>query len=198
MKKLSNNTSLVALVLGAIMILYSLAFISRGRTATAIGIFGLLFGIAYIFAAVLTILNISNSAVDLTKSCIYIAAFPVFMFVFYLCRVIQESDFLTITNWIIIILLLVAALCAASCGIISLVGKNAMIKKISNLSLLIFIGLLIIMLVFPIGDAANTLGNLSLVDVLFIFCYFLITNPMAEKPAEEKKEDQPKEEKAEE
>ena len=98
MKKISNNISLIALVLGAIMILYSLGYISGGGTATVIGIFGLLFGIAYIFAAVLTMLNVSNTAVDLTKTCIYIAAFPLFMFVYYLCLVIQAADFLTITT----------------------------------------------------------------------------------------------------
>ncbi|MBO4666701.1 MAG: hypothetical protein J5666_01040 [Bacilli bacterium] len=205
MKKISNNTSLIALVLGAIMILYSLGLISDGGTDTVIGIFGLLFGVAYIFAAVITMLSVSNTAVDLTKTCIYIAAFPLFMFVYYLCLVIQAADRLTITNWIIIILILIAALCAATCSIISLVGKNDTVKKIGNLSILIFIGLLIIMLVFPVGNVANTLGNLSLVQVMFILGYFLVTSPFIELPGgakkestEEKTEEAPKEEPVEE
>ena len=188
MKKLSNNISLVALILGAIMILYSLSYITIGSTATVIGVFGLLFGIAYIFGAILTILNVSNPAVELTKAGIYIAAFPLFIFVFYLCIVIQASDMLTITNWILIILLLVTSLSAAAFGIIALINKSSAIKKISNLAVLGFIGLLVIILVFPVGDAAQVLGGLSLVDVFFILGYFLVTKPFTELPTLSKKD----------
>ena len=182
MKKFSNNISLVALVLGALMILFGLTFIDKGRAATVIGIFGLLLGICYIFAAVLTILGLSNPAVDMTKECIYLIAFPLFMFVYYLCMLIVAYNTFTYTNWILVILLLIATLATATLGIISIINKNDSIKKITSLSVLAFIGLFIILLVFPVGAGIATIADLSLIEVLFIACYFLVSKQFTELP----------------
>ena len=198
MKKITNNTSLVALVLGAVMILYSLAFLSLRGTAIVIGIFGLVFGIAYVLDFVFTILNVANDTLDLVKECILVAAFPLFGFVYYLCMLIAAADALTVTNWIILILILIASLASAALGIFFLVGKNEKVKKIANLAIISFIGLLIILLVFPIGGIAAVLGEISLVDVIFIICYFLVAKPFMELAGSKEKEEKPKEEKVEE
>lgn len=196
MKKITNNTSLVALVLGAIMILYSLAFLSLGGNALVIGIFGLLFGIAYALVFVFSILNLANKNLDLVKGCILVAAFPLFSFVYYLIIVIQASNALTITNWIILILILIAALASATLGIIFLIMNNSKIKRIANLAIISLVALLIILLVFPIGGVAAAIGDLSLVDILFIICYFLVSKPFMELNGNE--ENKEKEEKVEE
>lgn len=190
MKKLFSNTSLVAIVLGALLILFALSFIARGGEATVIGIFGLLCGIAYILGGVFVILNLTDKAIVLTKDIIFIAAFPLFIFVYYLIRVIEAANFLSVTSWILAILLLLSSLSAITCGIITLVGNNDKIKKIANLSILLFIGIMVILLVFPLGGGAvATIGDLSLVQIFFIAGYFLITKPFVEIPTFNKKEE---------
>ena len=173
------------------MILFALSFIAMGGEATVIGIFGLLCGIAYVLGGVFVILNLTDKAIVLTKDIIFIAAFPLFIFVYYLIIVIEAANALSVTNWILAILLLLSSLSAIACGIITLVGNNDKIKKIANLSILIFIGIMVILLVFPLGGGAGgaALGDLSLVLILFIACYFLVTKPFVELPVPEKKEE---------
>ena len=198
MKKLSSNTSLVAFVLGALLILFALSFIAIGGEATVIGIFGLLSGIAYVLGGIFVTLNLSDKAITLTKDIIFIVAFPLFIFVYYLIIVIEAANALSVTNWILSILLLISALSAVVCGIITLVGNNEMVKKIANLSILLFIGIMVILLVFPLGGGAGgaALGDLSLVQIFFIAGYFLITKPFLELPKFEKKEEKVTEESA--
>lgn len=198
MKKLSNNTSLVAFVLGALLILFALSFIAIGGEATVIGIFGLLSGIAYVLGGIFVTLNLSDKTITLTKDIIFIVAFPLFIFVYYLIIVIEAANALSVTSWILAILLLLSSLSAITCGIITLVGNNDKIKKIANLSILIFIGIMVILLVFPLGGGAGgaVLGELSLVQIFFIAGYFLITKPFVELPKFEKKEEKVTEEKA--
>ena len=198
MKKLTSNTSLVAFVLGALLILFALSFIANGGEATVIGIFGLLSGIAYVLGGVFVTLNLSDKAITLTKDIIFIVAFPLFIFVYYLIIVIEAADVLSVTNWILAILLLISALSAVVCGIITLVGNNEMVKKIANLSILLFIGIMVILLVFPLGgrEGGAAIGELSLVQIFFIAGYFLITKPFLELPKFEKKEEKVTEEKA--
>ncbi len=195
MKKLSSNTSLVAFVLGALLILFALSFIAIGGEATVIGIFGLLSGIAYVLGGIFVTLNLSDKAITLTKDIIFIAAFPLFIFVYYLIIVIEAANALSVTSWILAILLLLSSLSAITCGIITLVGNNDKIKKIANLSILIFIGIMVILLVFPLGGGAGgaVLGELSLVQIFFIAGYFLITKPFVELPKFEKKEEKSEE-----
>ena len=104
MKKLTSNTSLVAFVLGALLILFALSFIAMGGEATVIGIFGLLSGIAYVLGGIFVTLNLSDKAITLTKDIIFIVAFPLFIFVYYLIIVIEAADVLSVTNWILSIL----------------------------------------------------------------------------------------------
>ena len=194
MKKISSNTALVALVLGALMVLYALGFISGGGAATVIGIFGLLFGLAYIFIFVLSILNLKNDNLDLVKGLISLGAFPLFLFVYYLCILINAYNAFTVTNWIIVLLVLITALGSAILGILSLVLKENKIKKFLDLVVICFIGLLIVLLVFPIGNFAAALGDLSLVDIFFIVCFFLVTKPYVDLPTTEAKNEETKEE----
>lgn len=191
MKKLTSNTSLVAFVLGALLILFALSFIAIGGEATVIGIFGLLSGIVYVLGGIFVTLNLSDKAITLTKDIIFIVAFPLFIFVYYLIIVIEAADALSVTNWILSILLLISALSAVVCGIITLVGNNEMVKKIANLSILLFIGIMVILLVFPLGGGAGgaAIGDLSLVQIFFIAGYFLITKPFVEIPTLNKKEE---------
>ncbi len=195
MKKLSSNTSLVAFVLGALLILFALSFIAIGGEATVIGIFGLLSGIAYVLGGIFVTLNLSDKTITLTKDIIFIVAFPLFIFVYYLIIVIEAANALSVTSWILAILLLLSSLSAITCGIITLVGNNDKIKKIANLSILIFIGIMVILLVFPLGGGAGgaVLGELSLVQIFFIAGYFLITKPFVELPKFEKKEEKSEE-----
>ena len=180
MKKLSTNTSLMSLVLGTALILYALTFIGGGTEATIIGVFGIVFGVAYIFSGLLTILNISNSAVEITKGSISIAAFPLFKFIFYLIIIIVAASSLDATNWILLILLLIASLATVIMGVASFFTNKEQLLKVLRLAIYVFIGLLVIIMVFPVGGGTASIGDLSILDILFLACYYLITKPIIE------------------
>ena len=182
MKKFSSNTTLVSLILGVLMILFGLQFFNYGYTATTIiGVFALVFGVAYLLAAILVLLNVDNDSVKMVKGMIFIAGFPLFDFVYYLIYAI-EGGFGGVSGWILGILLLVASIGSAICGIVSFFVKSEVVAKVLRLLVLLFVCLLIVIIIFPLNGVPSTIGDIAIVEVAFIVCYFVLAKSVIDQP----------------
>lgn len=186
MKKFTNNTTLVSLVLGILLLLASLSFFDSGVDALiVIGVFQIIVGIAYILSGVLDLLAVDSTPVGLTKGIISIAAFPLYIFVYYLVAVIVGGDGLGVAGWILSILVLIAALSTIALGVASYFVNNEMIVKLARFAILLLLCLLIVIIIFPITGGTAALGDISIFEVACIICYFLITKSFTQLKKEE-------------
>lgn len=184
MKKFSSNSTLVSLVLGILMVLFGMQYLDTGVTAAVIiGVFGLVFGIAYILAGVLSLLGVDNNGVTLTKGIIHIAGFPIFIFVLYLVFAIQGA-FVGVSDWILGIILLAAALGSGVMGIVFFFVKNEALMKILRLVVLLFLCIYIVLMIFPLGGGTASIGDISIVSAAFVICYYILSKNVID-PKEE-------------
>lgn len=177
MKKISTNTSILSIILGATMLLAGLVFLDG---VVVIGVFGIILGAAYIFAGLLTSLNLKNDVANMLRGIIYLSAFPLFTFVYYLVVLIYGAKGFGVSDWIFAILILLTSLAGSALGAASFFIKNEAVNKLLRLAVYLFIGLLVILQVFPIGGGIASIGDLVIYEIVHIVCYFLIAKGFVE------------------
>ncbi|MBQ7276393.1 MAG: hypothetical protein IJS58_03990 [Bacilli bacterium] len=174
MKKLNISAPLLSLIIGTLILLFALTIIGLSTASTIISIFGIVIGISYIAFGIIAVLDINIKALEIINSIVYISAFPLFMFVYYLTITIVNAAGLSPTAWILSILLLISASLIVVLDIVGKFVNEEILFKIKRLAIMVFIGLLVVLLVFPINGGIAAIGDVLILDVLYIVCYFLI------------------------
>ena len=174
MKKLNISAPLLSLIIGTLILLFALTIIGLNTASTIISIFGIVIGISYIAFGIIAVLDINVKVLEIINSIVYISAFPLFMFVYYLTIIIVNAAGLSPTAWILSILLLISASLIAVLDIVGKFVNEEILFKIKRLAIMVFIGLLVVLLVFPINGGIAAIGDVLILDVLYIVCYFLI------------------------
>lgn len=174
MKKLNISAPLISLIIGTLILLFALTIIGLNTASTIISIFGIVIGISYIAFGIIAVLDINVKVLEIINSIVYISAFPLFMFVYYLTIIIVNAAGLSPTAWILSILLLISASLIVILDIVDKFVNEEILFKIKRLAIMVFIGLLVVLLVFPINGGIAAIGDVLILDVLYIVCYFLI------------------------
>ena len=101
MKKLNISAPLLSLIIGTLILLFALTIIGLSTASTIISIFGIVIGISYIAFGIIAVLDINVKVLEIINSIVYISAFPLFMFVYYLTIIIVNAAGLSPTAWIL-------------------------------------------------------------------------------------------------
>ncbi|MBP5694823.1 MAG: hypothetical protein J6X03_05255, partial [Bacilli bacterium] len=176
----------------------------------ALGVFGLVFGAGYILVGIFGFLKTKNDGLGKVFSALALSLFPLYQLVYVIVFMsIIGGDGLSVTDYILYIILMAFALSSAIFAFVTAFAKNENLLKVFEISLIGFIAVEVLTFVFPIGGGMGTLGGLSLPEiVLFVGFAVLaidliagvlgVAKEKAEKALEEKEPEQPAEEPAEE
>ena len=197
----------ILIILGAIMFLVYLNFLSFGEASgglLAIGIIGIIFAVYYLAIGILGIIVGDKFSAMLSKIFDIISAclFPVFMFIVMLINIILVGgNGLLPTGWIVLIFGMIGSLALAAMFPIAKFVNKPVVAKFANLFAAIFGLILLLHLLYSqqslvIDGTPITLGGIDLL-MLVIYISFMVflfgALNKAEEPKEEKKEE-PKEE----
>ena len=184
MKKLGEMLKpFYSIILGTLMVLFYMDWLSYGGAALALGIVAMVFAVYYIGVGIMTVVmgDKLNESTRSALGSISILLFPLFMFVYFLLETITAK--FGPTGWVIHILGMVAALGLFVLYSIQTFGKNASLKNMTQLFSFIFILALLLFILLFIGD--GTLGNIDLVQFAICFIYSTMLLSAVQPAAEE-------------
>ena len=177
----------LALVLGALLFLYYLNWLSFQGEALGIGIAAVVIAAYYLCVGILGIVLGEKMPGGLKKTfdIISVAAFPTFMFVYYLLMVILAHQAMGPTGWTIYLLAMGASISLAIFYVISRFVKSQVLTRIAGLFGAIFVLALISSVLFVVDGTATILGELVIVQVLIYGLYgFLLFNSLSKEKGE--------------
>lgn len=167
----------VLIILGALLFIYYLNYLSAKGLSLGIGIVAIVISAFYLVTGIVLVIagNISPS-IQKTFNTIAIALFAVFMFVRFLLTTIGAAKLMEPTGWTIKIVSMVASLAfVVIYSIVKFSGKP-MMSRLNNLFSLIFILVLILDVLFDVYGNSITLGRFDvlLVAIYGFYAYYLL------------------------
>ena len=134
MKKISEIIKpYLTLILGALLFLVYLNWLSYEGEALAIGIIAVIIAVYYLTVGILGVVVgdklpvAAKKAFDIASICL----FPVFMFVYWLIITINGADAIRPTGWVIVILSMVSALAFAGLFVVSRLVPNKLLSRLA-------------------------------------------------------------------
>ena len=148
-------------ILGLLLLFYGLMSVASAAVAIIVlGVFAIVFGLAYILLGVFSFVKVSDA--KFTRA-FELSFYPLFVFVLTIIdMVLVGGNGLTPTDYIIQIACLAAALMISVFAFVALFVNNDIFEKILDISLVAFLGILLLELIFPVGQALATIGDISL------------------------------------
>ena len=198
----------ILIILGAIMFLVYLNFLSFGDASgglLAIGIIGIIFAVYYLAIGILGIIVGDKFSAMLSKIFDIISAclFPVFMFIVMLINIILVGgNGLLPTGWIVLIFGMIGSLALAAMFPVAKFVNKPVVVKFASLFAAIFGLILLLHLLYSqqslvIDGSPITLGGIDLL-MLVIYISFMVflfgALNKAEEPAKEEAKEEPKDE----
>lgn len=193
----------ILIILGALIFLYFMNWLSYQGGGLAIGIIAVICAAYYLAVGILSIV-IGNKFSPMVKKIfdvISIDLFAVFMFVYFLIITIEGAKidgYMGPTAWIIAILSMIAALALAVVYALARFLNKGVLLRFAYLFSAIFALVLLLNLLFANSGDAKNLGAidviLTVIDIAFVFYLFNSLGSAENIPAPAKKEEQPKEE----
>ena len=193
----------ILIILGALIFLYFMNWLSYQGGGLAIGIIAVICAAYYLAIGILSIV-IGNKFSPMVKKVfdvISIDLFAVFMFVYFLIFTIEGAKidgYMGPTAWIIAILSMIAALALAVIYALARFLNKGVLLRFAYLFSAIFALVLLLNLLFANSGDAKNLGQidviLTVIDIAFVFYLFNSLGSAESIPAPAKKEEQPKEE----
>lgn len=195
----------ILIILGAILFLYFLNYLSLQEEGLAIGIIAVVISTYYLAVGILGVV-IGNKLSPMLKKIFEIVAvclFGTFMFLLFLLTTIQAAqieDFMGPTSWTIAILSMVASLSFVSIYVAARLVKKDFFMRFAYLFSAIFVLALLLDILFDVQGNGVALGgiNVLLVVIYVIFTIYLFdtlknesVQQLAPSNAEEKKNDEP-------
>ena len=182
MKKISELLKpYLSIILGALLLLVYLNWLSYQEWALALGIIAVVMAAYYIAAGIIGIVlgeklpKGLKLALDITSICF----FPVFMFVYFLLLTINGHDALGPTGWAIIIISMVASLALPCAYAVSKFVKNGLLGKLCFLFAAVFILALLLNVLFAFNGDPIVLGNINIISVVIYFVYgYMLMNSL--------------------
>lgn len=205
-------------ILGLLLLFYGLMTVGTGEATTIVlGVFAIVFGLAYIILGVLIFVKVSDA--KYTRA-FELAIYPLFLFVVTIINLVRANA-LTPTHYIIQIACLAAALMVSVFAFVALFVNGELFEKILDISLVAFLGVLLLDLIFPIGRPLATIADISLLILALHVSFGILAfdavkgtlmkakdsaekqleekeEPKAEEKVEEEKPEEPQEEEKEE
>ncbi len=197
MKKISEIIKpYLTLILGALLFLVYLNWLSYKGEALAIGIIAVIISVYYLAVGIVGIvvgdkLPIgAKKAFDIASICL----FPVFMFVYWLLMTINGAEGMKPTAWVIIILSMVSALAFAGLFVFSRLAPSKLLARLAQLFAAVFALALLLNLLFAMDGSQTSIDDIPLVTLIIYIVYsymaFLsLGKEEAPKQVEEKKEE---------
>ena len=165
---------LVPCVLGTLLFLLGLAYLPDGDAESIIaGIFAILIGACY-FLIVLCASFIEKKNLGKFAKTFLIAGFPLYYLLIDIFTLFDAADYFELIGWIIIIVRLLSGLGILVFAILLSFKKDDKFKKIKDYSLLIFLCMLIVNIIFSYRGTPLTITGTSLLQYAFIACFAFI------------------------
>ena len=193
MKKLTDFLKPnILIILGALLFLYYMNWLSNRGAGLAIGIVAVICAIYYIAIGVLEIIVGNKFSPQLKKifELISVSLFAIFMFLFFLLSAVQGAkieNYMGPTAWIIAILSMVASLALAAIYAISkFVEKPIMVRFAMFFSAIFALALLLNILFNGRGNPV-VLGNIDVIlTVIYVAFLFYLFNSFHKEEVQEK------------
>ena len=193
MKKLTDFLKPnILIILGALLFLYYMNWLSNQGAGLAIGIVAVICAIYYIAIGVLEIIVGNKFSPQLKKilELISVSLFAIFMFLFFLLSAVQGAkieNYMGPTAWIIAILSMVASLALVAIYAISkFVEKPIMVRFAMFFSAIFALALLLNILFNGRGNPV-VLGNIDVIlTVIYVAFSFYLFNSFHKEEVQEK------------
>lgn len=196
MKKLTDFLKPnILIILGALLFLYYMNWLSNQGAGLAIGIVAVICAIYYIAIGVLEIIVGNKFSPQLKKifELISVSLFAIFMFLFFLLSAVQGAkieNYMGPTAWIIAILSMVASLALVAIYAISKFVEKPIMVRFAMLFSAIFALALLLNVLFNGRGNPVVLGNIDVIlTVIYVAFLFYLFNSFHKEEVQEKKEE---------
>ena len=193
MKRLTDYLkSNILIILGALLFIYYLNFLSYSGAALGIGISAIVLSAYYLFVGILFVLTGSKlkPKTQLIFNLLSVTLFAVFMFVGFLLTPINAARVMGPTAWTINILSMAASLALVVIYIVSKFSAEPFVSRFAHLVSLIFVLTLLLDILFEVNGTSKSLGDIDVLLVViygFYSCYlFGSLNKTEELPTQKK------------
>ncbi|MCR5333219.1 MAG: hypothetical protein K6E11_04305 [Bacilli bacterium] len=169
----------LAIILGAIILLYYFNWLTLEGAGLAIGIIALILAVYYIATGILSVLlGEKLKGARKVLDAISMALFPIFIFVYFLIVIVNAGSGYGPTGWVIAILTLSASIAASGALIVASFVNVKVIKRIAKLIAMVFILTLLLNILFDIQGNPIVLGNFDVVlfVIYFVYSYMLLSS----------------------
>lgn len=163
----------VFIILGALLFLYFLNWLSLKEGALAIGIIATVLAVYYLTVGILGVLLGEKMPNKLRKSfdIASIISFPIFMFTYFLIMVIANAKAMGPTGWVIAILSMVVSISLGCIYLVSKLVNNKLLTRFSYLFAAVFTLVLLVDIVFDQLGNPIVLGNIDIIRVAIYVTY---------------------------
>ena len=193
MKKLTDFLKPnILIILGALLFLYYMNWLSNQGAGLAIGIVAVICAIYYIAIGVLEIIVGNKFSPQLKKifELISVSLFAIFMFLFFLLSAVQGAkieNYMGPTAWIIAILSMVASLALVAIYAISKFVEKPIMVRFAMLFSAIFALALLLNVLFNGRGNPVVLGNIDVIlTVIYVVFLFYLFNSFHKEEVQEK------------
>lgn len=182
----------ILIILGALLFIYYLNFLSYSGAALGIGISAIVLSAYYLFVGILFVLTGSKlkPKTQLIFNLLSVTLFAVFMFVGFLLTPINAARVMGPTAWTINILSMAASLALVVIYIVSKFSAEPFVSRFAHLVSLIFVLTLLLDILFEVNGTSKSLGDIDVLLVViygFYSCYlFGSLNKTEELPTQKK------------
>lgn len=182
----------ILIILGALLFIYYLNFLSYSGAALGIGISAIVLSAYYLFVGILFVLTGSKlkPKTQLIFNLLSVTLFAVFMFVGFLLTPINAARVMGPTAWTINILSMAASLALVVIYIVSKFSAEPFVSRFAHLVSLIFVLTLLLDILFDVNGTSKSLGDIDVLLVViygFYSCYlFGSLNKTEELPTQKK------------
>ena len=185
----------LSVVLGALLLLFYLNWLSLDGGYLALGIIAIIMSAYYISIGIIGVilgdkLGGARRVLDVVTICL----FPLFMFVYFLILTINLNQYFVPTGWVVVLLGMLASLALAVVYPIAKFVENKALTRIAYLFSIVFILALLLAVLFNEVGNSIALGDINIVR----FAIYVVYSSMLLSALGSKENDSPKEEPAEE
>ena len=178
MKKLGDLIRpFLSVIFGALLLLFYLNWLQYKGAGLAVGIIAVILASYYLCIGILGTLVKFNDKAKNIFDILSISLFALFEFVYFLITIINGASSLGPNGWVINILSLVASLMLAMLFALARFSGNGMLGKLAAMFAAMFIGALVLNIVFdPLGNP-NDLGDVNIVNFAIDACFVSMLLP---------------------
>ena len=183
MKKINEFVKpYIAIVFGALLLLFYLNWLSGSGATLALGIVAIVMAAYYLASGILAIiLGEKLGKIGKVFNIVSICFFPAFMFAFFLVAIINGSQVMGPAGWFINILSLTGSIVFVGFYIVSRFVNVKIIQRLTLLFGAVFLLALLINVLFDYVGDPNSLGEINIISLVIyiLYSYLLISSNKA-------------------